>query len=366
VSRRSVQGAVGTGGAHAGRGPGADGGWNDPARPTPASATSATPNDAPEESVWDEPSRRVPQIALRGVNKIYPGHPPLHVLKDINVTIGRGEFVAILGPSGSGKTTMLSIMGTLDQPTTGQVWIDGVDAAEISEVERASLRSDVIGFVFQQFFLLPSLSAVDNVAEGMLYQRLPRSERRRRALEALDMVGLAARASHRPGELSGGEQQRVAIARAIAGEPHVLFADEPTGALDQHTGHMIVDYLREIAHGGTTVVVITHDAALAEGFDRKISVLDGQIVGDLRKRRRNRPAHPDAGARDTRSAGPGLVDSHADPSGAAPQRSGRRRPAGRASAVSPADFVGFESPASGGSPSPRASRSARVLEEVGV
>ena len=240
--------------------------------------------------------RPVPQLALRGVNKLYPGHPPLHVLKDVTLTVGRGEFVAVVGPSGSGKTTMLSIMGILDQPTSGRVWIDGVDAAEVSEVERARLRADVVGFVFQQFFLLPSLSAVDNVAEGMLYQRVPRQERRRRAYAALDLVGLAPRAKHRPGELSGGEQQRVAIARAIAGDPHVLFADEPTGALDQTTGHMIVDYLRAIADRGTTVVVITHDAGLAERFDRKISVLDGRIVGDWRRRRKTRPVSGDSPA----------------------------------------------------------------------
>jgi len=336
--------------------------------------------------------RPVPQIALRGVNKVYPGHPPLHVLKDVTVTIGRGEFVAIVGPSGSGKTTMLSIMGTLDQPTSGQVWIDGVDAAEISEVERATLRSDVIGFVFQQFFLLPSLSAVDNVAEGMLYQRLPRQVRRRRALTALEMMGLGPRANHRPGELSGGEQQRVAIARAIAGEPHVLFADEPTGALDQHTGRMIVDYLRGIASRGTTVVVITHDAALAERFDRKISVLDGQIVGDWRKRRKNRPTSPDgasaadpgsgaspadgrgrgpersgAGAVERPGAGSGRSGTGRERSGADPvEGSGRRPPAGRASGPSPVEGAGFETPASADSPSGRPSRSTRVLEGAGV
>jgi putative ABC transport system ATP-binding protein len=220
------------------------------------------------------------QLSLRGVNKIYPGHPPLHVLKNICVDIEAGEFVAVVGPSGSGKTTMLSIMGTLDQPTAGEVWLDGVNAAAVSEVERARLRSDVVGFVFQQFFLLPALTALDNVATGMLYQGLNRAERRRRALIALDRVGLAARAGHRPGELSGGEQQRVAIARAIAGDPQILFADEPTGALDQTSGLMIVDYLRAISVTGTTVIVITHDHALAARFDRTITLIDGAIVGD--------------------------------------------------------------------------------------
>ncbi|MDR1511876.1 MAG: ABC transporter ATP-binding protein, partial [Propionibacteriaceae bacterium] len=212
-------------------------------------------------------------ISLRQVNKVYPGHPPLHVLKNVTLDVRRGEFVAIVGPSGSGKTTMLSIMGTLDPPTSGQVWLGGVDTATVSEVERARLRSDVVGFVFQQFFLLPSLTALDNVAEGMLYQRIPRQERRVRAAAALEQVGLGDRVGHKPGELSGGEQQRVAIARAIAGDPHVLFADEPTGALDQATGRRIVDDLRAIANAGTTVIVITHDHALADRFDRRIALL---------------------------------------------------------------------------------------------
>ncbi|MDR1264902.1 MAG: ABC transporter ATP-binding protein [Propionibacteriaceae bacterium] len=233
-----------------------------------------------------------PQLALRKVDKVYPGHPPLHVLKDIDLSIQAGEFVAVVGPSGSGKTTMLSIMGTLDQPTAGEVWIGGVNAAAIGEVERSVLRSDVIGFVFQQFFLLPSLTALDNVAEGMLYQRRRRAERRRLAMAALEQVGLASRARHRPGELSGGEQQRVAIARAIAGQPGILFADEPTGALDQTSGHLIVDYLRTIADAGTTVVVITHDQALAARFDRKVSLLDGAIVRDQRRRASLRPPSP--------------------------------------------------------------------------
>ncbi|MDR0782947.1 MAG: ABC transporter ATP-binding protein [Propionibacteriaceae bacterium] len=219
-------------------------------------------------------------ISLHGVTKTYPGHPPLTVLKDVSLSIGASADVAVVGPSGSGKTTMLSIMGTLDQPTSGQVLIDGVDTATISEAARARLRAETIGFVFQQFFLLPTLSALDNVAQGMLYQGLHRPERRKRAAEALERVGLAARAKHRPGELSGGEQQRVAIARAIAGGPRLLFADEPTGALDQASGHMVVDYLKAIVGDGTTVVVITHDPSLAARFNRQISLLDGEIVGD--------------------------------------------------------------------------------------
>ncbi|MDR0432747.1 MAG: ABC transporter ATP-binding protein [Bifidobacteriaceae bacterium] len=222
-------------------------------------------------------------LSLRGVGKIYPGNPPLHVLKDVTLDIAPGEFVAVVGPSGSGKTTMLSIMGTLDAPSTGEVWIGGVATGRLGEAERSRLRSDRIGFVFQQFFLLPALTALDNVATGMLYQGINKRNRRRRALEALDRVGLSARASHRPTQLSGGEQQRVAIARAIAGEPTILFADEPTGALDRAAGRRIVHYLRDIADAGTTVVVITHDQELAALFGRRISLLDGAIVGDERE-----------------------------------------------------------------------------------
>ena len=217
-------------------------------------------------------------VSLRGVTKTYPG--PLTVLRDVTIEIGASEDVAVVGPSGSGKTTMLSIMGMLDHPTTGEVWIDGVNTGLLPESARAQLRAEAIGFVFQQFFLLPTLSAVDNVAEGMLYQGMRRRTRRRRAMEALERVGLGARAGHLPGQLSGGEQQRVAIARAIAGGPRLIFADEPTGALDQTSGHMVVDYLQTIAADGTTIVVITHDQGLASRFARQISLLDGAIVAD--------------------------------------------------------------------------------------
>jgi putative ABC transport system ATP-binding protein len=216
-------------------------------------------------------------LALREVSKVYPAKPPLTALKDVTLDIDRGEFVAVVGPSGSGKTTLLSLMGLLDTPTSGEVWIDGVDAAALSEAGRSRARSDQIGFVFQQFYLLPSLTARDNVASGMLYQGLPAAERRQRADSALERVGLAARSRHRPGELSGGEQQRVAIARAIAGDPAVVFADEPTGALDQSSGQIVLDCLRSANEAGATVVVITHDLGLSEQFDRQIHVLDGEV-----------------------------------------------------------------------------------------
>ena len=225
-----------------------------------------------------DPVPAVPLVSLTNVVKTYPG--PLTVLKSISVDITTGEDVAVVGPSGSGKTTMLSIMGILDRPTSGEVRIDGADAGAMPEADRAQLRAEVIGFVFQQFFLLPTLSALENVAEGMLYQGIRRPQRRKQAMEALDRVGLSSRAHHLPGELSGGEQQRVAIARAIAGGPRLLFADEPTGALDQTSGHMVVDHLLRIAEEGTTVVVITHDQGLASRFSRQISLLDGEIVAD--------------------------------------------------------------------------------------
>jgi len=219
-------------------------------------------------------------LALRGASKTYPGNPPIHALDNADLDIAPGELVAVVGPSGSGKTTMLSLMGTLDQPTSGEVWVDGVNTGQLGEAARSRLRSDKIGFVFQQFYLLPSLTALDNVATGMLYQGISASRRRALAMEALGLVDLSNRATHRPGELSGGEQQRVAIARAMAGGPSILFADEPTGALDQASGRRVLEALRQANQTGATVVVITHDEHLAEDFDRRVVMLDGRIVAD--------------------------------------------------------------------------------------
>ncbi|MEV4669418.1 ABC transporter ATP-binding protein [Microbacterium sp. LWO12-1.2] len=219
-------------------------------------------------------------VELVDVVKEYPGSPPLRVLHGMSLAIGSGELVAVVGASGSGKSTMLSIMGTLDDPTSGTVLIDGTDAAALAERERAVLRARRIGFVFQQFFLLPALSAVDNVALGLLYSGVPAAERSARAAAALERVGLAARMKHRPGQLSGGEQQRVAIARAIVGAPSVLFADEPTGALDSTTGERILELLTSIADAGTAVVIITHDPHIAERTQRQVSIHDGRIVSD--------------------------------------------------------------------------------------
>lgn len=219
-------------------------------------------------------------VELVDVIKEYPGSPPLRVLHGMSLAIESGELVAVVGASGSGKSTMLSIMGTLDDPTSGTVLVDGTDAAALAERERAVLRARRIGFVFQQFFLLPALSAVDNVALGLLYSGVPAAERSVRAAAALERVGLGARMKHRPGQLSGGEQQRVAIARAIVGNPSVLFADEPTGALDSTTGERILELLTSIADSGTAVVIITHDPHIAERTQRQVGIHDGRIVSD--------------------------------------------------------------------------------------
>ena len=217
-------------------------------------------------------------IELRSVSKTYPGHPPVEVLHDVSMRVHAGELTAVVGASGSGKTTMLSIMGTLDQPTSGEVVVAGIATSELDEAGRAALRAERFGFVFQQFFLLPAVDALDNVATGLLYAGVGIAERRRQANEALERVGLGHRLHHRPGELSGGEQQRVAIARALIGGPDVLFADEPTGALDSTTGAGIVDLLREAAADGAAVVVITHDEAIARSLDHRVGLHDGRIV----------------------------------------------------------------------------------------
>ena len=219
-----------------------------------------------------------PVVRLRDVVKSYPGG--VHALQGVDLDVSRGELVAIVGPSGSGKTTLLQIMGTLDRPTSGIVEIDGYDAVAAADDELSALRARRIGFVFQQFYLLDGLDAVGNVAGGLLYTGLAARERRERAREALEQVGLGNRLSHRPNELSGGERQRTAIARALVGGPAIVFADEPTGALDSATGADIVELLQELNREGATLVVITHDADLAETLPRQVHMRDGLVVGD--------------------------------------------------------------------------------------
>jgi putative ABC transport system ATP-binding protein len=219
-----------------------------------------------------------PALHLRGVVKEYPGG--VRALAGVDLTIERGELVAIVGPSGSGKTTLLQIMGTLDRPTAGEVRVDGRDVAVSSDDELSALRAYRIGFVFQQFYLIDGLSALDNVANGLLYNGLALAERRERARVALESVQLGHRIGHLPNQLSGGERQRTAIARAIAGEPAIVFADEPTGNLDSRTGTEIVGLLRALNSGGSTLVVITHDTDVARSFPRQVHMRDGEIVHD--------------------------------------------------------------------------------------
>ncbi|QDY75586.1 ABC transporter ATP-binding protein [Streptomyces qinzhouensis] len=222
----------------------------------------------------------VPVVELRGVAKEYPGG--VHALRGVDLTVHPGELLAIVGPSGSGKSTMLNVIGTLDAPSAGTVKVAGYDVGALSDARLSALRARHLGFVFQHFHLAAGRDAVDNVADGLLYAGVPRSRRRERARAALERVRLGHRLGHRPAELSGGEKQRVAIARALVGEPELLLADEPTGALDTASGRVVMELLHELNAAGTTICVITHDQEIADSLPRRVRFRDGAIVSDVR------------------------------------------------------------------------------------
>ena len=220
-------------------------------------------------------------IELKDVYKIYPmGAEAVHALDGVSLTIDRGEFVAIVGQSGSGKSTAMNIIGCLDAPTSGTYLLGGADVSAMDDDHQAEIRNKMLGFIFQQYNLLPKLNLLENVEVPLMYAGVPKAERHERAQLALELVGLGDKLKHKPSQLSGGQQQRVSIARALAGEPSVILADEPTGALDSRTGREVLAFLKKLNREGGTVVLITHDNSIAVKADRIIRLQDGKVIYD--------------------------------------------------------------------------------------
>ncbi|MCQ2601134.1 MAG: ABC transporter ATP-binding protein [Treponema sp.] len=217
-------------------------------------------------------------VELENVKKIYSmGDAEVHALKGVSFKVEQGEFISIMGPSGSGKSTCMNMIGCLDTPTSGIVKIDGKETSKMTESELAVLRNKTIGFVFQQYHLIPSMTVIENVMLPLKYKRTDRKDRLALAKAALEKVGLSERENHRPNELSGGQKQRVAIARAIIAEPKIILADEPTGALDTKTGIQVMELFHEINKTGTTIIIVTHDPRIGESTERCIKILDGLL-----------------------------------------------------------------------------------------
>jgi putative ABC transport system ATP-binding protein len=232
-------------------------------------------------SATTRPADRAEVLRLDAVRKVYPGQPPVEPVRGVDLVVRAGEMVGVVGPSGSGKSTLLHLSAALERPTSGEVLVDGRAVSGLSDREMSGVRAHRLGVVFQQFFLLDAMTALDNVATGLVYRGTGGAARRAAAARALHRVGLGDRMTHRPGQLSGGERQRVAIARALVGEPAIVLADEPTGNLDRDSGRSIVELLLALNRQGTTLVVVTHDADVAAALPRTVRVSDGRVVSDV-------------------------------------------------------------------------------------